>query len=128
MGVVYMRRLSADRRGGPARGAKDGVRMVRPRARSTCFALIACATVASLWPPPVEAAPPLVSPSGAGTVVIGPQAMEGNLQIHPGDALRAGFDFTMPASHPTATGSIYNASMSLLVTCSNGSAPALSTS
>ncbi len=99
--------------------------MVRPRARSTWVALIACAILASLWPPPVEAAPPLVSPSGAGTVVIGPQAMEGNLQIHPGDALRAGFDFTMPGSHPTATASIYNASVSLLVTCSNGSAPAL---
>src|SRR5260370_32554311 len=128
MGLVYMRRLSADRRGGPYARGEGWVRMVRPRARSTWVALIACATVASLWPPPVEAAPPLVSPSGAGTVVIGPQAMEGNLQIHPGDALRAGFDFTMPGSHPTATASIYNASVSLLVTCSNGSAPALSTS
>ena len=79
----------------------------------------------ALLPPPVEAAAPLVSPSGAGTVVIGPQAMEGNLQIHPGDALRAGFDFTMPGSHPTATASIYNASVSLLVKCSDGSTPAL---
>src|SRR5258708_11108958 len=51
--------------------------------------------------------------------------MEGNLQIHPGDPLRAGFDFTMPGSHPTATASIYNASVSLLVKCSDGSTPAL---
>jgi RHS repeat-associated protein len=51
--------------------------------------------------------------------------MEGNLQIHPGDPLRAGFDFTMPGSHPAATVSIYNASVSLLVKCSNGLTPAL---
>jgi len=88
--------------------------------------LTACVTLlVVLLPPPVEAAAPLVSPSGAGTVVIGPQAMEGNLQIHPGDALRAGFDFTMPGSHPAATASFYNGSIALLVTCANGAAPAL---
>ncbi|HKB33094.1 MAG TPA: hypothetical protein VKF16_04440, partial [Candidatus Dormibacteraeota bacterium] len=88
--------------------------------------LTGCVTLAvALLPPAVDAAAPLVSPSGAGTVVIGPQSMEGNLQIHPGDPLRAGFDFTMPGSHPTATASIYNASVSLLVKCSDGSTPAL---
>jgi RHS repeat-associated protein/uncharacterized repeat protein (TIGR01451 family) len=51
--------------------------------------------------------------------------MEGNLQIHPGDSLRAGFDFTMPGSHPAATASFYNGYVSLLVKCANGSAPAL---
>src|SRR5712691_10328373 len=51
--------------------------------------------------------------------------MEGNLQIHPGDALRAGFDFTMPSSHPAATASFYNGSIALLVTCINGATPAL---
>ena len=44
-----------------------------------------------------------IVPTGPGTVVIGPQAMEGNLSIHPGDTIKAGYDFTMPGSHPAAT-------------------------
>ena len=65
--------------------------MPSPRQRSTRVVVAVLAILlATLMPPPVEAAAPLVSPSGAGTVVIGPQAMEGNLQIHPGDSLRAG--------------------------------------
>jgi hypothetical protein len=79
----------------------------------------------TMLPAPVQAAPPLVSPSGAGTVVIGPQAMEGNLQIHPGDTLRAGFDFTMPGSHPAATASFYNGYVALLVKCADGTSPPL---
>ncbi len=86
---------------------------------------VVASLLAALLPPPVEAAAPLVSPSGAGTVVIGPQAMEGNLQIYPGDSLRAGFDFTMPGSHPAATASFYNGYVSLLVKCADGSTPAL---
>ena len=73
----------------------------------------------------MHAAPPLVSPSGAGTVIIGPQAMEGNLQIHPGDALRAGFDFTMPGSHPGATATFSSGYVLLLVKCADGSTPPL---
>ena len=99
--------------------------MPRPGARLWTGAAALVALVATLLPPPVEAAAPLVSPSGAGTVVIGPQAMEGNLQIHPGDTVRAGFDFTMPGSHPAATASFYNGYVSLLVTCADGSAPPL---
>ncbi len=98
----------------------------RPPTRPGLAVLTACVTVlVVLLPLPVEAAGPVVSPSGAGTVVIGPQAMEGNLQIHPGDSLRAGFDFTMPGSHPAATASFYNGSIALLVTCANGATPAL---
>jgi len=77
-----------------------------------------------LLPLSVEGAPPLVTPSGPGTVVIGPQAMEGSLQIHPGDTLRAGFDFTMPGTHPAATASFSNGYVLVLVKCSNGSTPA----
>ncbi|HEX2681721.1 MAG TPA: hypothetical protein VHQ03_10555, partial [Candidatus Dormibacteraeota bacterium] len=100
--------------------------MDRPGARSVRLVLaVAISVLASLLPPSVEAAPPLVSPSGAGTVVIGPQAMEGNLQIHPGDPLRAGFDFTMPGSHPAATASFYNGYVSLLIKCADGSTPPL---
>ncbi len=50
--------------------------------------------------------------------------MEGSLQIHPGDTLRAGFDFTMPGTHPAATASFSNGYVLVLVKCSNGSTPA----
>ena len=73
----------------------------------------------------VEAAAPLVSPSGAGTVVLGPQAMAGDLKINPGDVLRAGFDFTMPGGHPATTTVFTSGYVALLVTCPNGSSPAL---
>src|SRR5579864_5422846 len=100
--------------------------MARARVKPIWAILTGLVTVAvAMLPPATEAAGPLVSPSGAGTVVIGPQAMEGNLQIHPGDPLRAGFDFTMPGSHPAATATIYNASVSFGVQCSNGTTPAL---
>jgi hypothetical protein len=73
----------------------------------------------------VEAAAPLVSPSGAGTIVLGPQAMEGALKIHPGDILLAGFAFKMPAGHPATTAVFTSSYVSLLVKCPNGSTPAL---
>jgi RHS repeat-associated protein/uncharacterized repeat protein (TIGR01451 family) len=73
--------------------------------------------------PETVLADPSVIPSGSGTIVIGPQAMEGNLQIHPGDPLKAGFDFTMPGSHPAAQVTIENGSVSIAVTCSNGTVP-----
>jgi hypothetical protein len=31
---------------------------------------------------------------------MGPQAMEGNLKVNPGTLLLAGYDFTLPGSHP----------------------------
>jgi hypothetical protein len=36
-------------------------------------------------------------------IVIGPQAMEGDLKVMPGDVLSAGISFTMPGTHPEAT-------------------------
>jgi hypothetical protein len=73
----------------------------------------------------VEAAAPLVSPSGVGTVLLGPQAMAGDLKINPGDVLRAGFDFSMPGGHPATTAVFTSGYVALLVTCPNGSSPAL---
>ena len=40
------------------------------------------------------------SPVFANTVSIGPQAMEGDLHVNPGDVVRAGISFTIPGSHP----------------------------
>src|SRR5438552_2908988 len=48
--------------------------------------------------------------------------MEGNLQIHPGDTIKAGYDFTMPGSHPAATVTVQNASVKVLIKCSSGTA------
>ncbi len=73
----------------------------------------------------VEAAAPLVSPSGVGTVSLGPQAMAGDLKIKPGDVLRAGFDFSMPGGHPATTAVFTSGYVALLVTCPNGSSPPL---
>ena len=73
----------------------------------------------------VEAAAPLVSPSGVGAVVLGPQAMEGDLKIHPGDVLRAGFEFTMPGGHPATTAVFTSGYVALQVTCPNSSSPPL---
>lgn len=98
--------------------------------RQTSFLLAACvAFVAGLAPTAIQAAtvgasPPVI-PSGAGTVAIGPQAMEGNLRIHPGDLLLAGFDFTMPGSHASATVFLSSGYVSLLVNCADGSSRAL---
>ncbi len=65
----------------------------------------------------------VVLPSGAGTLTIGPQAMEGNLQIHAGDTIMAGYDFTMPGAHPAAQVTVDNASITMAVTCSDGTTP-----
>jgi len=73
----------------------------------------------------VEATAPPVIPSGVGSVVLGPQAMEGDLKIKPGDVLRAGFDFAMPGGHPATTAVFTSGYVALLVTCPNGSSPSL---
>jgi parallel beta-helix repeat protein len=36
-------------------------------------------------------------------LVMGPQAIEGDLRVRPGDTLMAGYDLSMPGSHPVAT-------------------------
>jgi hypothetical protein len=36
----------------------------------------------------------------ANQISMGPQAMEGNLKVSPGTLLMAGYDFTIPGSHP----------------------------
>jgi hypothetical protein len=57
----------------------------------------------------------LISMAQATPIVIS-GAMEGNLRISHGDTVRAGFDFTMPESHPVATVSI-TGSVTIFYTC-----------
>src|SRR5438874_754883 len=65
----------------------------------------------------------VVVPSGAGTLTIGPQAMEGNSQIRPGDSIKAGYDSTMPGPHAAGQITFDNASITMAVTCANGTTP-----
>jgi hypothetical protein len=60
------------------------------------------------------------APKPASTVTI-TGSMEGNLPVHPGDTLRAGYDFTIPGTHPAATVRVFDASVSLTVDCPGGS-------
>jgi hypothetical protein len=50
-------------------------------------------------------------------VVMGPQAMEGDLKLTPGTTLSVGYDFTMPGNHQSATATFTSASVTFNVTC-----------
>lgn len=53
-----------------------------------------------------------------GNVTMGPQAMEGNLQVNPGASLLGGFDLAMTStSHPAATVSLLNAQIAFQPLC-----------
>jgi hypothetical protein len=51
--------------------------------------------------------------------------MEGNLPVNPGDTVKAGFDFTVPGSHPADTVTLSNVSVTLPVKCPNGTTDTL---
>jgi hypothetical protein len=50
-------------------------------------------------------------------LVMGPQAMEGNLHVAPGTTLSVGYDFTMPGSHPAANVTFTATSVVFQVAC-----------
>jgi hypothetical protein len=56
----------------------------------------------------------------ATPISMGPQAMEGNLTLSPGVMLQAGYDFTMPGNHPTASVSFIGAKVAFEWTCVSG--------
>jgi hypothetical protein len=53
---------------------------------------------------------------------MGPQAMEGNLTVKPGDLLLAGYDFTIPGAHAAATVSVSGAKVTFQGKCVTGGA------
>jgi hypothetical protein len=55
-------------------------------------------------------------------ITMGPQAMDGNLKVTPGEPLDAGFDFTMPGAHAAATENFVNGQVAFAATCADGSA------
>ncbi len=58
--------------------------------------------------------------TSSASLVMGPQAMEGNLTLSAGGILAAGYDFTMPGSHPTATVSFVGAKVTFAWKCVSG--------
>jgi hypothetical protein len=53
-------------------------------------------------------------------------SMEGNLPINPGDTISAGYDFTLPGTHPADTISATSGSVLLTVNCPDSSTQPLS--
>jgi len=63
-----------------------------------------------------------------GPVSMGPQAMEGNLQVAPGGTLKAGYDFTIPGDNNPVTVTFTNPEVTFThVKCASGAAPTTST-
>jgi hypothetical protein len=63
----------------------------------------------------------IAGPAFANEVLIGPQAMEGDLKVNPGDTVRAGISFTIPGSHPATTVQFVNAAITFdNVECQSG--------
>ena len=59
--------------------------------------------------------------SSSGAITIGPQAMEGNLLVNPGDTLQVGYDFTMPGSHPATNLGFFSTTVTFHAVCAAGS-------
>ncbi len=100
------------------------------------------ATLSIPMQPPCPASPPKVnvrwhysangtsgSWSGTGgaqcgqTITLGPQAMEGNLQVTPGTVIKAGYDFTLPGNHSPFTVSFSGGKVVFAVHCVSGATP-----
>ncbi len=56
----------------------------------------------------------------ANSISMGPQAMEGDLKVSPGTVLMAGYDFTIPGSHPPDTVQLVNAFVTFQAQCASG--------
>jgi hypothetical protein len=62
-----------------------------------------------------------------GTVSMGPQAMEGNLQLAPGATLKAGYDFTIPGNNNSVFVTFTSPAVTFNVKCASGMTPTTST-
>jgi PKD repeat protein len=62
-----------------------------------------------------------------GSVVIGPQAMEGDLKVNPGATLKTGYDFTLPGNKTPYTALVENPQVVFQVHCVSGAAPSANT-
>jgi hypothetical protein len=62
-----------------------------------------------------------------GSVVIGPQAMEGDLKVSPGTQLKTGYDFTLPGNNASYMAVVSNPSVVFGLDCASGAMPSAST-
>jgi len=62
-----------------------------------------------------------------GSVTMGPQAMEANLQVTPGTTLRAGYDFTLPGNTTSLTMTVSAALVTFAVSCVSEAIPSAAT-
>jgi len=62
-----------------------------------------------------------------GSVVIGPQAMAGDLKVMPGAPLMVGYDFALPGNTATFTASVSNPRVGFTARCVSGAAPSTGT-
>jgi hypothetical protein len=60
------------------------------------------------------------APADPTQLTMGPQAMEGDLKVTPGDKLQVGYDFTMPGNHPAATVMFSDAKVTFEAACATG--------
>jgi len=56
----------------------------------------------------------------ATPLMIGPQSMEGNVSVRPGDFIAAGYFIDVPGSHPAVSVQLVDAQVSFAVTCATG--------
>ena len=56
-------------------------------------------------------------------ISMGPQSMEGDLKVRPGDVLKAGYDFTIPGKHAASTVTFFSPSVTFAAKCVTGGAP-----
>jgi hypothetical protein len=59
----------------------------------------------------------------SGTVSIGPQSSEGNLQLTPGTTVNLGYDFQVPGNNSSFTLTVNSASWTLYWSCPKGGTP-----
>ncbi len=89
------------------------------RSRPTLRSLGAALALAS-----IVAVGAVAGPASATPLTIS-GSMEGNLPIHSGDLVKAGYDFTMPGGHPAATVHVTGAKFAMTAVCKDGSTSTL---
>jgi hypothetical protein len=62
-----------------------------------------------------------------GSLSMGPQAMEGDLKVSPGNTLKVGYDFTVPGNKASFSLTVNNPQVVLTVRCVSGASPSQST-
>src|SRR5262249_23763141 len=62
-----------------------------------------------------------------GSIIEGPQAMEGDMKLAPGTVLNVGYDFTTPGNNSTFSVDVINPQVVFTVRCVSGATPSQST-